>query len=140
MNRPLASTLSITAWPDWPDPKLTSCLLWEPAAEIILMPILGPTATALIRRLSPVATSTYTIIQTAELARSLGVGVGLARTGILANAIARLDRFQLTTWADLAMLDGHFLVVKTAFTALPATYRRRLPSLARQVHLDLFGI
>src|SRR5262245_37159215 len=64
--------------------------------------IAGPTAVLLLRRAAQefLATRppTRPIIDTAELAATLGIGRGVARDSVLARTIRRLGRFELAQW------------------------------------------
>lgn len=97
--------------------------------ETFWLPILGPSATLSLRRLSTLAaTPGGVIISTGELARSLGLGGSTGRSSALVRTLRRLVDFGMARW------DGDVLLVRRFVGLLPRRYLTRLPPALRHAH------
>jgi hypothetical protein len=100
--------------------------------ETCWLPILGPTATLLYRRLGTWVefNAEGLNVDMTDLSVSLGLGEGLGQTGKLARAIGRLTRFGAAEWrADQ-------LAVRRALAPLPKRHVDRLSYSAFRLHED----
>jgi hypothetical protein len=103
--------------------------------ETVLLPILGPSATLCLRRLSAwVAISPDgSTVDTTQLARDLGLGDGLGRNSAISRTLNRL------CWFDLAHWSNDELAVRTVVAPLPAHQLRRLSPPILAVHRTLLS-
>jgi hypothetical protein len=94
------------------------------------LPVLGPTATWLYRRLGSlvVVHSDGYDVNLLDLATSLGLGTGLGRNSPLVRALDRLAHFEVIRGS------GSVLLVRRALAPLPERHVRRLSASARQAH------
>jgi hypothetical protein len=101
--------------------------------EACWLPVLGPTATWLYRRLGTwVETSPEGVeIDLVDLAVSLGLGEGLGRHSLLAKGLGRLSRFDAARW------QNDKLAVRRALAPLPERQTHRLSASAYQLHRQL---
>lgn len=116
----------------WPD-EVIEKLGYDPRSmyvETCWLPILGPTATWLYRRLGSWAeyNPDGLSLDMTDLAVSLGLGEGLGRNSLLNKGIERLTRFEVARW------DVGQLAVRTALPALPERYAERLSYSSRRLH------
>jgi len=90
--------------------------------ETVLLPILGPSAVLCLRRLGSLAAARPegTDIDTAQLARDLGLGAGLGRHSQITRTLGRLCGFGMARWSDAN------LEVRTAVAPVPERHLRRL--------------
>jgi len=90
--------------------------------EAVLLPMLGPSTLLCLRRLGSLAATCPdgTEIDTAQLARDLGLGDGLGRHSQIAKTLGRLNDFGMARWS------GAELAVRTAVAPLPERHLRRL--------------
>lgn len=98
--------------------------------ECCWLPVLGPTATWIYRRLgSWVEHATEPIeVDLTDLSVSLGLGEGLGRNSLLARSLGRLARFGAVAW------QKDELAVRRALAPLPERYARRLSYSAYRLH------
>jgi len=90
--------------------------------EAVLLPILGPSSVLCLRRLGSLAAARpeRTEVDTAQLARDLGLGDGLGRHSQITKTLARLCGFGMARWSDAN------LEVRTSVAPVPERHRRRL--------------
>jgi hypothetical protein len=98
--------------------------------EMCWLPVLGPTATWLYRRLGSWAEYHPDGLQVGliDLSLSLGLGEGIGRHSKLASAFGRLERFDAARWS------GDRLLVRRALGPLPQRYVERLSYSAHDYH------
>jgi hypothetical protein len=116
----------------WHD-EVTEKLGYAPRSmyvEMCWLPILGPTATWLYRRLGSWAEFNEggVNVDMTDLAVSLGLGEGLGPHSKIGRAIERLTRFDAARWHT-----GE-LAVRTALPALPQRHLGRLSYSSRRLH------
>lgn len=102
----------------------------SPYVEHCWLPVLGPTATWLYRRLGSLVVEKVDggQVDLVDLAQALGLGRGLGRHSPLVHSLDRLRRF------GVIQVGGETLLVRRALALLPVTQARRLPPSARQWH------
>src|SRR5437868_4819334 len=90
--------------------------------EMCWLPVLGPTATLLYRRLGSWAEGqpNGTAVDMVDLGVSLGLGESLNRSGLLFRGLQRLVQFDAARW------DAGALAVRRALAALPERRMRNL--------------
>jgi len=90
--------------------------------EAVLLPILGPSSVLCPRRPGSLAAARpeRTAVDTARLARDLGLGDGLGRHSQITKPLARLCGFGMARWSDVN------LEVRTAVAPVPERHLRRL--------------
>jgi len=90
--------------------------------EAVLLPILGPSSVLCPRRPGSLAAARpeRTEVDTARLARDLGLGDGLGRHSQITKPLARLCGFGMARWSDVN------LEVRTAVAPVPERHLRRL--------------
>jgi len=90
--------------------------------ESVLLPILGPSSVLCLRRLGSLAAARPegTEVDTAQLARDLGLGDGLGHHSQITKTLDRLCQFGMARWS------GAELAVRTAVAPLPERHLRRL--------------
>ncbi len=106
----------------------------HPYVETCHLPIIGPSAFVLWRRLaSQVATTRAApvLVDTTDLFLSIGLGESLERTGRGARTLARLVQFD---FAYRGGRDHQLLAVRHTIGRVPAENLGRLPLSARQFH------
>lgn len=102
-----------------------------PYVETFWLPILGPTATWLLRRCnSHLDARNPGPMPTALLSQCLGLGDGISRASKLADTIARAERFGFA----FLSFQGDELRVRTHLPLLPARQTARLPDPLRALH------
>jgi hypothetical protein len=101
--------------------------------EMCWLPVLGPTATWLFRRLGSWAeyNPDGVTVDMVDLAVNLGLGEGLTKNGKLSKGIDRLVRFGAADWV------GDELQVRRALALLPQRYLGNLGYSARRYHEEL---
>jgi hypothetical protein len=130
-KEPLPARLHVAALPD-PHHHNRGHRPGSAYVEAVYLGHLGPTATWLWQRLARTATARpATIVDTTDLAVSLGLGHGLGANAPLARTIGRLERF------DTVHRTGDVLAVRTALPDLPARQLARLSASARLAHQHL---
>lgn len=116
----------------WIDP-LVEDLGFSPRSdyvEICWLPVLGPTATWLYRRLGTWAAASPegTQVDLTDLAVSLGLGEGLGRNSMIGRGLSRLAHF------DVAQAAPGRLFVRRALGPLSETRARTLSESAYRFH------
>jgi hypothetical protein len=115
----------------WPDPVIEA-LGHDPRSTYVeqyWLPILGPSATWLLRRFAagfdrqPEGFD----VPTVDLALSLGLGDRLTRNGLLARSITRIVTFDMARWVD----EGTLGVLRS----LPPLCRRQLRRLPESLQV-----
>ena len=98
--------------------------------EMCWLPVLGPTATLLYRRLGSWVEHNPNGVEVdlVDLSVSLGLGEGLSRNSLLARALGRLGRFEVAVWRS------EQLAVRRALPALPLRHHSRLSYSAMRLH------
>jgi len=105
--------------------------LADPYVEQCWGPVIGPSATLLLRRMPTLWTERVpATITHEELARSLGLGAGTGTNSRLVHAIDRAVRFGFATWHD----EGRSLDVRLKAPGLDPHRLQRLPEWTRQAH------
>lgn len=101
--------------------------------EMCWLPIMGPTATWLFRRLGSWAefNPDGLTVDMTDLAVSLGLGEGLGRSSLLNKAMDRLLQFGVARWGE-----GE-LQVRQALAPLSARHARRLSYTACRFHEEI---
>lgn len=127
---PGAGTLHVVAWPD----PVVEALGVDPRstyAEHFWLPLIGPTATWLLRRLAArfdKAQEGFTI-GVDETARALGLSGRRSRHSPFARAVGRCVRFELARWCD-----RETLAVRRALPPLARRQLCRLPPVLQEAH------
>jgi hypothetical protein len=100
--------------------------------EVCYLPVLGPTATWLYRRLGSWVEfhPEGLAVDLIDLSVGLGLGEGLGRNSLIARSLGRLARFGAVDWR------GDFLAVRRALAPLPERHLSRLNYTARRLHED----
>lgn len=101
--------------------------------EACWLPVLGPTATWVYRRLGSwvAANEDGTVIDLTDLSVSLGLGEGLGRTGLLGRSLTRLHQF------GAIELGREHMAVRRALAPLSEHRARSLSYSAYQLHAHL---
>jgi hypothetical protein len=106
----------------------------HPYIEAAVVPVVGPSATLMWKRLGRLVIESAprpVTLDTADLLACLGLSTGLARNGTGARTVARMVCFDL---ARRAGRDGTILAVRQALAAHNEIRARRLPGTARRYH------
>jgi hypothetical protein len=106
----------------------------HPYIEGAILPIVGPSATLLWKRLARHvldAAGSPVTFDTVDLVTCVGLGPGLAKNSVGARTVARMAAFDM---ARQAGRDGNLLAVRTALAPLNAARAGRLPASARRYH------
>jgi len=114
---------------DWSDPVVAG-LGFDAHSEYVEMfwlPVLGPTATWLLRRLVR-AVRTAEPIDGPSTAAELGIGWETGRINPFLRALQRLDRF------GLVRTEGDRLAVRTMVPPIASRQMQRLPEHLRRAH------
>lgn len=103
--------------------------------EMCWLPVMGPTATWLYRRLGSWAEYHPDGVQVGlvDLSLGLGLGEGIGSHSKLAKAFERLERFDAAKWS------GNQLLVRRALAPLPQRYVQRLSYTAHAFHQASVG-
>jgi hypothetical protein len=128
----LPTTLDVRPWLD----ELVEAHGYGPRSmyvETCWLPVLGPTATWLYRRLGSWAefNPDGLTIDTTDLSVSLGLGEGLGLRAQLARSLERLVRF------DVARFQGDVFEVRRALAPLPQRHVDRLSYSSRRLHDEI---
>ena len=108
----------------------------DPYVEMFWLPILGPTATWLARRLAAGVLHNpegYTC-DMSELARALGVSYTQGRHNPFARALHRCSMFGVSQ--DVALEPVYTVSIRTVLPQLPLRHLARLPQQLRIAHDD----
>lgn len=108
----------------------------DPYVEMFWLPILGPTATWLARRLAAglLPNPEGYICEMSELASSLGVSYTQGRHNPFARALHRCSMFGVSQYVALEPL--YTISVRTVLPRLPVRHLGRLPEQLRIAHDD----
>ncbi|HYZ98798.1 MAG TPA: hypothetical protein VE575_08620 [Acidimicrobiales bacterium] len=107
----------------------------EPYVELVWLPVIGPSATWMLRRLDawlPPAPGRV-MIDVAELGQVLGLGGSVAANATVQRTMGRLVRFGLAEWSDQ-------LRVRTVVPPLSSRRLARLPARVREAHEALIAV
>ena len=117
----LPATIDIKAFED-PLVEQHGFLPTSDYVEVCWLPVLGPTATLLYRRLGSwaVGQPNGTPVDMVDLGVSLGLGESLNRSGLLYRGLSRLVQFDVTRW------DQGALAVRRALAPLTEKRMRNL--------------
>ncbi len=101
--------------------------------EYCLLPVVGPTAAWLYRRLGMLAERWPAGIQVdlVELSLSLGLGAGCGRHSVVVRTLGRLAHFEIVQWGAAELL------VRRAVAPLTERQLARLPASVRHAHVRL---
>jgi len=119
-----------------PDPRVqrVGFDLTDPYVEQCWGPVVGPSATLLLRRMPTLWTERVpATITHGELSRTLGLGAGAGANSRLMHSIDRLVRYRLATWHE----KGQSLDVYQQAPGLLPHQLERLPEWTRQAHARL---
>lgn len=123
---------------DHPDPRVqrVGFDLTDPYVEQCWGPVIGPSATLLLRRMPTLWTERVpATITHGELARSLGLGAGAGPNSRLMHSIDRVVRYGLATWHE----EGRSLDVYLQAPGLEPHRLDRLPEWTQRAHERLLG-
>jgi len=122
----------------WNDPLVESAgfAVNDPYVEMFWLPILGPTATWLLRRLAGGLEHNPNgyAVDMQDLARGIGVAYSTGRHNPFARALHRCVMFGVAQ--QIAMLPERTIAVRTNIPALPTRHVSRLPEQLRIAHHD----
>ncbi len=127
-NIPTPPRLTVTAWTD---PAVEACghRPGSPYIEAVWLGILGPSTTWAWQRLARLAAvRPATVIDTADLAVSLGLGEGLAQNAPISRTLCRMVAFHA------AERHGTTLAVRLALGDVSGRQLDRLARSARSAH------
>ncbi len=98
--------------------------------EMCWLPVLGPTATLLYRRLGTWVEHNPEGLEVdlVDLSVSLGLGEGLGRNSLIARALGRLAHFDVAVWRR------EQLAVRRALPPLALRHQKRLSYTAARLH------
>jgi hypothetical protein len=125
----------------WPDALIerSGYPVDHPYVEMFWLPVLGPTATWLARRLVGglhTAPEGYDC-DVAEMARALGVSYSPGRNNPFARALQRCAMFGVSQ--QIAIEPVHTIAVRTVLPRIPQRHLARLPETMRTAHDDWVG-
>ena len=128
-HSPLPARISLVPWRD----QAVEAVGHRPDSfyiEAVWLGVLGPSTTLTWRRLARLAAvHPGAVVDTAELAQSLGLGQGLEKNApVVPRSIARMVAF------GAARRNGPTIAVRLALPDVPAQQRQRLSSSARLAH------
>ena len=110
--------------------------LTDPYVEQCWGPVIGPSATLLLRRMPTLWTERVpATITHRELARSLGLGAGAGANSRLMHSIDRLVRYRLASWHE----ESRSLDVYLQAPGLEPHRLDRLPEWTQRAHERLLG-
>jgi hypothetical protein len=115
----------------WPDPVIEAHGHRPGSAyiEAVWLGRLGPSTTLAWQRMARIASAhRETVIDSVDLATSLGLGQGLGRNAPISRTLARMVAF------GVAVRSGDTLAVRLALPDLPAHQAARLSASARIAH------
>ena len=127
--------VSVVAWND-PVVDTSGFPADHPYVEMFWLPVLGPTATWLLRRLAGglVAAPQGYEIDTGDLARALGVSSAGGRSSPFGRAVHRCTMFGVAQHVSLTPLP--VLAVRRVVPPVSRRHLERLPSSLTRVHRD----
>lgn len=128
--------LRVTAWVD-PIVDSRGHPIDDPYIEMFWLPVLGPTATWLYRRLVAGVlgdTTEFIDIDMADLARSIGVAHTAGRHNPFARALQRCVMFGAVQ--NIAILPVHTIAVRRFLPTLAHRHLQRLPEQLQIAHHD----
>jgi hypothetical protein len=98
--------------------------------ECVWLPVIGPTASWLYRRLGSWALHNPDglDVDVNQLSQSIGLGEGVGRNSKIAHALGRLVRF------EIARAGGGELQVRTALPPLPLRVLKALDPVTQKLH------
>lgn len=122
----------------WSDPLVerTGHTIGDPYVELFWLPVLGPTASWLLRRLAgglEHEPDGY-VLDLADLARSLGVGWAPGRNNPFARAMQRCAMFGAVN--ELALVPVRTIAVRRMLPRVPHRHIARLPLALQVAHQD----
>ena len=135
-QNPARETLRVTAWVD-PVVDANGHPVDDPYIEMFWLPVLGPTATWLYRRLvaalpdDPCASCD---IDVGDLARSIGVSHTAGRHNPFARALQRCIMFGVAQ--QVALQPVHTVAVRRVLPTLARRHLQRLPDPLQVAHHD----
>jgi hypothetical protein len=130
-----SSIINVVAWKDeLVDAK--GFVVNDPYVEMFWLPILGPTATWLLRRLAAGLEHSHDgyAVDMEDLARGIGVAYSTGRHNPFARALHRCVMFGVAQ--QLAILPERTFAVRTHIPVLPQRHLTRLPEALRIAHHD----
>jgi hypothetical protein len=123
----LPSKLMLQPWTEHDTPGFHPL---SPYVEFCYLPVLGPTATWLYRRLGGmVACNGQIEVDLADLATSMGLGRSIGPNSKLARSLGRLVHHNVARWDAIEMMS-----VRTELPPLSPLRVRRLPFTERVCH------
>jgi len=126
---PAPAPLRVVAWPD----PVIDTLGYDPRStyvEHFWLPVLGPTATWLLRRLvARLGAYDAVDVDRAEIALALGVGARDGRNSPFGRALGRCVSFEVARWRG-----RDELAVRTHLPPLPRRHLIRLPLALQELH------
>lgn len=130
---PLPPCLNVTRWPDRTLETLGHSVDSD-YVETYWLPVLGPSALLLLRRLGRMAATEGVVpVNVAALAASLGLSGAAGRHDVLGRAVHRLCRF------DAAKLDDDTLRVRTHMGPVPLHLTTKWPVFLKVQHSAAIG-
>ena len=129
------TTAHIVPWTD-PLVERSGHPIGDPYVEIFWLPVLGPTASWLLRRLAgglEHEPDGY-MLDLPDLARSLGVGWAPGRNNPFARALQRCAMFGAVN--ELAVVPVRTIAVRRMLPRVPERHLSRLPDALRVAHHD----
>jgi hypothetical protein len=132
---PLPEVLMVRPWVD----PVVEANGFEPRSlyvEICWLPVLGPSATWLYRRLGQLVRldgMQQAEVDMVDLSISMGLGRGTAKNSLLARTLFRLTRLEVARWR------GNQFAVRRALAPLSQAQLRQLSLTPRSVHNSLMA-
>lgn len=132
-SAPLPPIVTVRLWPD----PIIEAIGFGPQSSYIeycWLPVLGPTATWLYRRLGSLVlqNNNDTRVDLIDTAQSLGVGRGLSHQSMIGRALGRLDHFDAIRWTERSQL-----AVRRALPPLTPGQLAHASDFARTMHRQL---
>lgn len=127
--------INVVAWND-PLVQSTGFTVDNPYVEMFWLPVLGPTATWLLRRLAgglEHEPNGYSV-DMQDLARGIGVAYSTGRHNPFARGLHRCIMFGVAQ--QIAMVPERTLAVRTHIPTLPLRHLSKLPEPLRIAHQD----
>ncbi len=131
----LSSTIDVMPWSD-PTVERRGYPIGDPYIEMFWLPVLGPTATWLLRRLATGLDHEpqgYTV-HMEDLARAIGVSYTHGRHNPFARALQRCVMFGVAQ--QISVIPHTTLAVRTVLPALSHRHIMRLPEQLQIAHAD----
>lgn len=122
----------VTRWLD-PTVEATGFSVVDPYVEVAWLPVIGPSATWMLRRLDGwlPGPASRVEVDLSELGQLLGLGPSALPGSSVQRTMGRLVRFGLADWS------GMLLRVRGVVPPLPPRHLDRVPGWAREAHLVL---